>query len=274
MVKFYIFDLTDHRSFKFYKNKNAKSHWILPPKAPRDDNKNLAAKCCIHHLKQKKQNPLFMNSKIRIMVADPQEIFRKSISLLLKLQDDFNVCGEAANGRELSDKLKIGSYNVVLLDNPMPLEDGRTALSIMQARFPEIKVVVLSSHYDVTGMSEYMTEGAACCLLKTCDVNTLFSAIRTVHQDGYYFDKTISEAILLGLRNVSQTGKNNAFTNREMVIIRKICDGLSNKQIALSLNISRSTVDFHKGKIYTKTNCSSASELLKFALKKGLINLV
>src|SRR5262245_39517266 len=133
-----------------------------------------------------------MDSKIRIMVADPQELFRKSLSLLLKIQDDFNVCGEAATGRELIDKVKVGSYHVIVLDVSMALIDGRSVLNILHSRFTEIKLVSLSMEYEVSLMSEFMANGAACYLSKSCDVKTLLTALRTVHREGHYFDIGIS----------------------------------------------------------------------------------
>ncbi len=215
-----------------------------------------------------------MNSKIKILIADPQELFRKSISLLLKQQDDFNVCGDVSNGKELIDKVKIGDYDIVILDIDLHLIDGKTALSIIHSRFQEVRVIVLSSKYEMTLLSDFMANGASAYLSKACDVKTLFHTIRTVHKDGYYFDKSISEAMLFGLKNkTTLMSKEENFTDKEMNIIRKICDGLSNKEIAQSLSISLSTVDFHKGKIYSKTNCCSSSELLKYSIRKGLVSL-
>lgn len=208
------------------------------------------------------------------MVADQQEIYRKSISLLLKLQADFSVCGEAATGRELTDKLKKGSCHVILSDNPMPLDDGRTALGVIRSRFPEIKVLMFSSELNIVKLSEYMEQGAAGCVPKSCDTNTLFKAIRTVYKVGHYFDNSVSDAMLYRLKvKTTATTSNDTFTSREMDIVRKVCEGLSNKQIASCLNISPSTVDFHKGRIYAKTSCSNASELLRYSIKRGLIQV-
>lgn len=217
-----------------------------------------------------------MNLKIKIVLAENSELFRKSLVSLLNTEPQFEVVGEANNGKELLDLLKQKQVDIVLLDVEMPVMDGRVALDIMQKRFPHVKVIVLSIHNGQNFTTEFMSLGASCVLSKNCGVDTMFSAIRTVNRDGYYFDNTISKAMLGALikdKAVNRMIKEVVFNARETEILKAICDGKTNKEIASSLHLSASTIDFHRCKIYAKANCGNVTGLLKYALRNGIVSL-
>jgi two-component system response regulator DegU len=219
-----------------------------------------------------------MDQKIKIILAEDQELFRKSLISLLKTQSDFEVTADAGNGRDLLGELKQRPAHIVILDIEMPVMDGKTCLEIIRKRFPEIKVIVLSMHTGTELVSDFMSHGASSYLGKNCGVETLFKAIRVVMKEGYYFDNSTSKALLDTImykagNESSITGKEVKFNDRETEILRKICDGKTNKEIASHLHLSTSTIDFHKSKIYSKTHCCNATELLKYALKNGIIAL-
>jgi two-component system response regulator DegU len=217
-----------------------------------------------------------MTQKIKIVLAEDQELFRKSLAALLKTKHDFEVVAEATNGKELLDQLKQAHVDVVLLDVEMPVMDGKTTLEIMRKRFPEVKVIVLSMHADMYLMSDFMSRGASSYLCKNCNVKTLFRAIQVVKNEGYFFDNSTSKALM---DTVLKEKPGNApvsevrFNERETEILKRICDGKTNKEIATSLNLSASTIDFHRSKIYSKANCSNVTELLKYALRNGIVAL-
>jgi DNA-binding NarL/FixJ family response regulator len=215
-------------------------------------------------------------NSIKIVVAEDQELMRKSFIALLKEDKSFEVVGEAAHGKDLLDVLKAITADVVLLDIEMPVMNGKEALEIINKRFPEVKVIMLSMHGGPHFISELMARGARAFLLKNCDPDTLFDAIKTVHGEGFYFDKEISEAMLKGLQReklINPLLDELSLSDREIEILKEICEGKTNKQISASLNISVNTVDFHRGNIYKKTKSKNIIDLLKYSIKNGIVSL-
>lgn len=217
-----------------------------------------------------------MAKKIKVVLAESQELFRKSLAALLRSKSEFDVVAEAANGKELLDVLKRSSADVVLLDSEMPVMDGKTTLEIMRKRFPEVKAIVLSIHTDVQIMSDLMSHGACSYLSKICDVQTLFKAIQVVKNEGYFFDNSTSKALMdkvLRDKTESLLYSDVRFNDRETEILKRICDGKTNKEIATSLHLSTSAIDFYRTKIYNKAKCNNVATLLKFALRHGIVAL-
>jgi DNA-binding NarL/FixJ family response regulator len=215
-------------------------------------------------------------NNIKLIIAEDQELMRKSFIALLKEDQDFEIIAEASNGKELLEILKHTTPDVVLLDIEMPVMNGREALEIINKRFPDVKVIMLSMHAGPHFISELMARGARAFLPKNCDPDALFEAIHTVSSEGYYFDKSISEAMLRGLqreKSINPLLEELSLSDRETEILKEICEGKTNRQIAEALNISIGTVDFHRGNIYKKTRSKNLVELLKYAIKNGIISL-
>ena len=217
-----------------------------------------------------------MTKKIRIALAESNELFRKSLVALLQTRPEFEIVGEALNGKELIDLLKQKTVDIALLNVDMPVMSGRETLNLVQMRFPEVKVITLNNQVSHHLTTDFMTLGARCYLTVDCGVETLFEAIIAVDVEGYYFDSSISKA-MLGALIKDKTG-NTALTKivfnaRETEILKALCEGKTNKEIASSLYLSTSTIDFYKAKIYEKVNCNNVTGLLRFALKNGIVAL-
>lgn len=209
-------------------------------------------------------------------MTEDQELMRKSFIALLKQNSAFEVVAEASNGKELLEILKHNLPDIVLLDIEMPLMNGKEALEIIVRRFPGLKVIMLSMHAGPTFIAELMARGARAFLPKGCDPASLFTAIHTVYSEGYYFDKTISEAMLRGLqkeKSINPILDELALSEREVKILKEICDGKTNKDIAEGLCVSVSTIDFHRANIYKKTCSHNITDLLKYAIKNGFVSL-
>jgi len=206
---------------------------------------------------------------IKIILAKYQELYRKSLAALLETQTEFEIVAEAANEKELIEQLKHKTADIVLLDIEMPVIDGKKTLQVMKNRFPAVKLIVLSSHLNINIVSYFMTQGTSSYLSVNCSAETLFKAIRTVMNEGYFFDHFTSKALLDRMKDESR--HEVSFNDRENEIVRKICEGKTHKEIASDLNLSISTIDFHKGKIYSKANCNSTAALFQYALKNGII---
>lgn len=217
-----------------------------------------------------------MSRKIRIIVSEKQGLYRKSLGILLNTRPEFEVIAEAENGRELIEQLKHKHTDIVLLDTELPVMESKTVLEIIKKRFPETKVIVISILSNAELMSDYLIRGAASYICKNCSVESLFNAILLVKNEGYYFDDSTSKALLESVINEKQSSANYSeikFNKRETEIMKKICDGQTNKEIASSLYLSSSTIDFYKAKIYSKTKCNNVAGLLRFALKNGIVAL-
>ena len=217
-----------------------------------------------------------MGQKIKIIVADKQELFRKSLISLLKTFPEFDVIADATDGKELINLLKQMQADIVLLDASMPGMDGRATLEIIHRRFPEIKVIVLSDHTNAQLQTDFMANGANSYLSKSCDVSTFCKAIHKVKSEGFFFDDSISKALLdsvLKERHRISLSPDITFNNRETEVLKQICDGRTNKEIAVNLHLSASTIDFYRTKIYSKTKCNNVTGLLKYALRNGLVAL-
>jgi DNA-binding NarL/FixJ family response regulator len=218
----------------------------------------------------------FSNKKIRILLAEDQQLVRKGLVSLIEEEPDMTIIGEAGNGKEVLEFLKLATPDVILLDIEMPRMNGKEALEIIQKRFPENKVIMLSMHFDAAYINEFMVRGARGYLAKGCDPDTLFEAIRTVKKDGHFFGEAVAKAMLNGLqkeKTIAPLLNEIALSDREISILKEICDGKTNKEIAASLRISASTVDFHKQNIYRKTNSNNVTELVKYAIKNSIVSL-
>jgi len=217
-----------------------------------------------------------MNPKIKIILAERQELFRKALTALLKTNNELEVLPAAANGRELIEQLKKTPPDIVLLDLNIPVLDSKTTLDIIHRRFPEVRVIILSDQSNAQMQSDYMSQGANSFLGKNCSVEILFNAIYKVKTDGYFFDDATSKALLDTVLKDKQRSilyPEVHFNDRETEILKSICDGKTNKEIAGHLNLSISTVDFHRTKIYNKTKCNNVTGLLKYALRYGIVAL-
>lgn len=217
-----------------------------------------------------------MIQEIKIMIAEELELSRKSLVALLEKKAELEVVADVSSGRQLVEQLKNKHADIVLMDTEVPVLDGKSTLEIIKKRFPDVRVIVLSIHSDMSLMSDYMARGANSYLCKTCSVDTLFRAIKVVKSEGYFFDNSTSKALLESVLKEKHANTNFSevkFNERETEILVRICDGKTNKEIANSLHLSSSTIDFYRTKIYGKTKCNNVTALLKYALKNGIVAL-
>ncbi len=214
--------------------------------------------------------------QIKIMLTEDQLLVRKALVSLLDDQPDFTVTGEAYNGKELIELIKDNEPHIVLLDIDMPVMNGHQTLEVIKKRFPNVKVIMLSMHTEPGFLNEFMSNGASAYLSKSIDIEILFEAIRTVNTEGIYFNKDLARALLNGIKREKT---NQLFFNepplssKELVILKELCKGKTNKVIADELHLSINTIDFHRGNIYIKTKCKNIAELVKFAIKQELVSI-
>jgi len=217
-----------------------------------------------------------MTEKVHLYIADAQQLFRKALVSLFKEHDkNIVVIGEAENGKVLLELLRKKQPDVLLLDLEMPVMDGFEAFGVIRKRYPQIKVVILSAHNDKKLISNFIKNGARGYLQKDCNPKILLDAIHTVYQGEIYFDNATSYALLNQVKNTDWIGGYEVkltLTNREMQIVKYICEGKTNKEIASSLNIERRTVEFHRSNIFKKTRAGNPIGLAVYAAKNGIIS--
>lgn len=213
--------------------------------------------------------------KIKIILADDHALIREALETMLRHDESIVVASQAENGKKLLELIKQSPPDIVLLDIEMPVMGGMQALEIINKRFPDVAVIVLSFHKEIELMASMIAKGAKAFLTKDCNCKALLEAIHSVYNDGFYFNKSVSHALLEGYlkeKAINPIFSELALSKREVEILTELCEGKTNKQIASKLSIAASTVDFHRGRIYRKTKSKNLAGIVKYALKHGLIN--
>jgi DNA-binding NarL/FixJ family response regulator len=212
-----------------------------------------------------------LSHKIRILLADDHAVVRQGFSALLRVQPDMEVVGEAANGREAIERAKELQPDVVVMDVAMPELNGIEATRRLQDEAPRSRVLALSMHKDSVYVREILRAGARGYLLKDAIDTDLIAAVRAVARGDGYISPAVSDAVLSDYRK-HVTNPIDLLSSREREVLQMIAEGLVNKEIATRLNLSVYTVEAHRGRIMEKLNLHSTSELVRFALRNGLID--
>jgi len=207
----------------------------------------------------------------KILLADDHTIVRQGLKLIISSHADLQVIGEAANGREvleLAEKLK---PDVILMDVAMPELNGIEATRRVHQISPRTKVLVLSMHKEAVYVREILKAGARGYILKDAIDTELISAIQSVARGDGYISPAISGTLLSDYRQ-NITNPLDLLSSREREVLQLIAEGKTNKEVATRLNLSVYTVDSHRGKIMEKLNLHSTGELVRFAVKQGLVD--
>lgn len=209
--------------------------------------------------------------KIRILLADDHAVVRQGFKMILSAQPDMEVVGEAANGREAVELAEQVKPDIVLTDVAMPELNGIEATRRLLASLPHSRVIALSMHKDSVYVREVLRAGARGYLLKDSGAEDLVSAIRAVAKGESWLSPAVSNAVLDDYRR-HVTDPIDLLTSREREVLQMLAEGKTNKEIAAILNLSVYTVDAHRGRIMEKLNLHSINELVRFAVRKGLID--
>jgi len=209
--------------------------------------------------------------KIRILLADDHVMVRQGFKMILAAQPDMEIVGEAANGREALELAEKLHPDVVVMDVAMPDLNGIEATRRLAASLPRTRVLALSMYKDSVYVREILRAGARGYLLKDAFDRDLLSAVRAVAGGDGYLSPAVSDAVLSDYRR-HVTDPLDLLSSREREILQMIAEGKTNKDIAAALKLSVYTVDAHRGRIMEKLNLHSVGELVRFALRHGLID--
>jgi len=208
---------------------------------------------------------------IRILLADDHAMVRKGFRLILEAQSDMSIVGEAGNGREAVELAESLHPDVIVMDVSMPELNGIEATRRLAASSPRTRVLALSMHKDSVYVREILRAGARGYLLKDSIDSELVSAVRAVAKGDGYLAPAVSDAVLTDYRR-HVTDPLDLLSSREREVLQMIAEGKTNKEVASALNLSVYTIDAHRGKIMEKLNLHSTGELVRFAVRNGLVD--
>jgi two-component system, NarL family, response regulator NreC len=218
-----------------------------------------------------------MADEIRVLLADDHAVVRSGLRLLLDSQPDIRIIGEADNGNEAVSKVAELRPDVVLMDIEMPDMNGIEATRRIKTATPKVAVLALTMYEDDQYFFEMLRAGAAGYVPKRAAPDELVTAIRAVSRGEVFLYPSLAGRLVQDYFQRVDTGEQTAMTDdltaREQEVLKLIAEGLSNSEIAEQLVISVKTVDRHRENIMRKLNLHSRVDLVKYALRKGLIDL-
>src|SRR5687768_888495 len=218
-----------------------------------------------------------MYQPIRIVIADDHEIFRDGFKLMMKKQSEIEFIAEAENGRELLELTNTHLPDVVVTDIKMPIMDGIEAAKQIKAKHPEIEIVALSMFDEENLVIDMLEAGARGYLLKNTHKEEVVQAVTAVFKKETYFCKQTSTKLAQMIAKSRFTPhkpvKKPGFNDRELEIIRLVCQEFSNKEIANKLNMSIRTVEGYREKILEKIEAKNVAGLVVYAIKNNIYNV-
>lgn len=226
------------------------------------------------------------NGIINIAVVDDHHLFRAGLVSLLKDYEELNVVIQASGGRDLLKQLKNHSESgksrhslpdVILLDIQMAEMNGIETTLQLQQDYPGIKIIILTMHNEEGFIFDLMNKGASGFLAKDKTVDMVVEAIHSVMDTGIYFNQQILQAIVKGSQRklkAPEFSKGTELSEREIEIIRLVCDQKTNKEIAEQLEVSQRTIETHRTTIANKTGVKNTAGLVLFAITHKLIRPV
>lgn len=217
-----------------------------------------------------------MKDSVKIFVVDDHEIFRDGLKFILSQIIGYEIIGEACNGKEFLEALETVSPDIVLMDISMPEMDGIVASENAVRKFPNIKIITLSSYGDELYYYKMVKAGVSGFVQKKSGKDELEKAIKTVLKGENYFPPQMLQKIIIKIGQSGTESFSNpefSLSKREREILQLICQGYSNNEISEMLFISPKTVDNHRTSLLSKTSTRNAASLVMFAIKNNLIEL-
>jgi len=211
--------------------------------------------------------------KIKIVIVDDHQLFRNGLKILLNSFPEFEIVAEASNGKEFLDLIGTTKADIVLMDINMPEVDGIEATKKGLKVCPDINIIALSMYGEEDYYYKMVDSGAKGFLLKDSDINEVKEAIHTVNKGGNYFSQELLHHVIQKIKHRELEVKAANLSKREKEILEKICEGLSNQEIADTLFISKRTVDKHRANLLGKTNSKNTASLILYSIKNKLIEV-
>jgi RNA polymerase sigma factor (sigma-70 family) len=214
--------------------------------------------------------------KVRILIADDHGVVRKGLRLQLEQNAEFEVVGEATDGRDAVRLAEQLTPDVVIMDIAMPSLNGIQATSQVVKKNAAVGVIILSMHSDETYLTRALAAGAKGYLLKDSADVDLMRAVQVVAQGKPFFSPAIANTLLEDyMRQLQQRGLQDSYdllTDREKEILQLLAEGKSNKEVAAALEVSPNTVETHRTRIMQKLDLHNSAEIVLYAVRKKIIS--
>lgn len=212
---------------------------------------------------------------IRVLLIDDHAIVRDGISAFLARHKDIEIVGQAVDGKQGVEAVERLHPEVVLMDITMPVMNGLEATREIHKRFPAMRILVLTQHENKEYILPLIQAGAVGYISKRARAHELVEAIRAVHHTGAYLPPDIACRVVNALAESPEhePPKHVLLTAREVEIVRLVAAGMSSRAIAERLSISVKTVDTHRSNILEKLGARNSAELIKFAIREGIVNV-
>jgi DNA-binding NarL/FixJ family response regulator len=221
----------------------------------------------------KSENPNIVN----VIIADDHVLYRAGVKTALSSKKDIKIIAEADNGSHLLVLLKSIQPDVILLDIQMPIMDGIATLAEVKKIYPLIKVIMLTMMDDHSMITKLMELGANSYLTKTSDSEVIYEAIKTCHEQEYYFNSLTNKALLNNLRQKipvlpqKLVAEEARLSEKEITVLKLMCEEKSTREIAEAVELSPRTVEAIRDKLKTKTGSKSTAGLIMYAIKNKLL---
>lgn len=212
-------------------------------------------------------------AKIKILLADDQELILESLSIVLSMEEDFEIVGLAKNGEEALKGCEQFQPDIVLMDINMPVMDGVAATALIKERIPVTKVIILTSYREVEYVLTALSHGAEGYLLKAIHPKELAAGIRVVHAGGTLITQEMASKMIKSMNQISAPKSNEyGLSSREIEVLHKLASGMRNQDIAEALFLSVGTVKNYISTIYSKLNVTGRREATRKARDSGIMD--
>ena len=223
------------------------------------------------------QPPKASGEPIRVAVVDDQELFRRGLTMLLAVEDDIDVVGEAGDGVAATDLAKSAAPDVILMDVRMPKRSGIEACMSIKDTAPTAKIIMLTVSDEEADLYEAVKNGASGYLLKDSSIEEVSQAIRVVHEGQSLISPSMAIKLLDEFKQMSRSDRQQVpsprLTDRELEVLKLVAQGLNNREIAKRLFISENTVKNHVRNILEKLQLHSRMEAVMYAVREKLLDI-
>ncbi len=207
---------------------------------------------------------------VRILIADDHEVVRQGLRWKIKQNAEWEVCGEASDGREAVALAEQHQPAIVIMDMHMPHLNGLEATKQIRRRLPETEVIIFTGNGTEGMVRDVLRAGARSCLLKTEASQHLVPAIEALLRHRTYFSSKVSEIVFAGCVGTGARTGEDLLTPRERELVQLVAEGKSNKEVSLILGVSVKTVETHRAAVMRKLALGSVADLVRYAIRNGI----
>lgn len=219
---------------------------------------------------------------IKLLLVDDQDLIRESLQIILSMDPEIEVVGMADNGQSAVDLMEQVKPNVVLMDIHMPIMNGLEATQLIKKRWPEVRVIILTTFQEIEHVKEALSLGAEGYLLKAIHPHDLTSGIKLIHRGGTLLPQDLAKLLIEQLKNPTLANPSSlpkskesylkyGLSDRELQVLQLLSQGLSNRSIAEKLYLSEGTVKNYVSAIYSKMEVKDRVQALRKAQEDDIV---